>query len=154
MPVLHCIGLPISYTPHLSLLFPVSEGFIPPLTGTAVPLNESVYALIYAKLNHQHGSGDSFPKGKLLSFPSETRHNFTTFFEMTSCRATKFQQLPLKMTTICESSRYHRFCPQITLLIFTVVLATSPAWQICCCSAIAIFLWSHFTPAHLDATLP
>lgn len=61
-----CLGFFLSLR-HLCLCF----------TGTTAPLNESVYALIYAELNHQHGSGESFPKGKLLSFPSETGYNFT-----------------------------------------------------------------------------
>lgn len=70
-------GLPVSYTPHLSL-----RDLFLPFTGIVAPLNESVYALIYAKLNQRLGSGESFPKEKLLSFPSETGHNitFTTFF--------------------------------------------------------------------------
>lgn len=72
-----------SHTHHICLCyFLFLRDLFLPFTDTAAPLNESVYALIYAKLNHQLGSGESFPKGKLLSFPSETGHNitFTTFF--------------------------------------------------------------------------
>lgn len=89
----------------------------------------------------------SLPKGKLLSFPSETGHNvtFTTFiFEMTSSTAAELQQLPLKMTSICESSGYHRLCPQTTLPFLAVALATSLGWHICCCSVTAIFLMISF----------
>lgn len=72
-----------SHTHHIGLCyFLFLRDLFLPFTGTAAPLNESVYALIYAKLNHQFGSGESFPKGKLLPFPSETGHNvtFTTLF--------------------------------------------------------------------------
>lgn len=126
-----------------------------PFTGTAASLNESACALISAKLNHQLLSRESFPKGKLLLFPSETAHNITYTSFLWNDKRECYRAPAASTASACQvwgAQRSQALSPvhPVHLLCSS---CNSPAWQCCCCSVTAVFQWSPFPPAHIDATL-